>query len=344
MNSLLDTALDRSLVLGYSRIGFALRRRGWPGHGHDLPRLDGATVAVTGPTSGLGEATAAGLHQLGARVLLLVRSRERGEQLIERLISGSGPGSADGRDRLVLVDCDLGDLTSVRGCAAGLLDAGERLHALINNAGVMVADRTLSTDGIELTFATDVVGPFLLSNLLEPALAAAGDGTFGDSRLINLSSGGMYGQRIRVDDLQMARDYNGVTAYARSKRAIVILSELWAERWRGAKIGVHSTHPGWADTQGVRDSLPTFRRLTQPILRSATEGADTTVWLTAADAAALGTGGFWHDRVRRPTHYLPSTRESAQDRTELWRQCCELSGWSDDPSTTPDVPANVRSA
>jgi NAD(P)-dependent dehydrogenase (short-subunit alcohol dehydrogenase family) len=340
MNSLLDTALDRSLVLGYSRIGFAWRRRGWPQHGGDLPRLNGRTVAVTGPTSGLGEATAAALHQLGARVLLLVRSRERGEQLIERLTGGS----ADGRDRLALVDCDLGDLTSVRACAAGLLDSGERLHALINNAGVMAAQRTLSTDGIELTFATDVVGPFLLSNLLEPALAAAGDGTFGDSRLINLSSGGMYAQRLRVEDLQMTQDYNGVTAYARSKRAIVILSELWAERWRAAQIGVHATHPGWADTQGVRDSLPTFRRLTRPILRSAEEGADTTVWLTAADPATLGTGGFWHDRARRPTHYLPSTRESAEDRVELWRQCCELSGWSDAPAAGPDVPANVRSA
>jgi dehydrogenase/reductase SDR family protein 12 len=342
MNPWLDTALDRSLVLGYSRIGLGLRRRGWPQQGQQLPRLDGQTVAVTGATSGLGEATAAGLHRLGARVLLLVRSVQRGEQLIDRLIGPSA--SADGRDRLVIVPCDLGDLGSVRRCAEGLLGSGERLHALINNAGVMSADRTLSSDGIELTFATNVVGPFLLSNLLEPALAAAGDGTFGDSRLINLSSGGMYGQRIHVEDLQMTEHYSGVTAYARSKRAIVILSELWAQRWRPDQVAVHCTHPGWADTQGVRDGLPTFRRLTQPILRTASEGADTTLWLTAADPSALGTGAFWHDRATRPTHYLSRTRETPQDREALWQQCCALSGSSGGPAAPADVVANVRLA
>jgi dehydrogenase/reductase SDR family protein 12 len=331
MISALDFVLDRTILFGYSRPGYELRRRGWPDAGR-LPRLGGLTVAVTGATAGLGKATAKALYDLDARVLLLVRSEERGQQLVREL--GGTFATPAGEDRLKVVICDLSDLASVRRCAATLLESGETVDVLINNAGVMAAERSLSADGIELTFATNMVGPFLLTNLVEPTLAAAGTGSPGASRIINISSGGMYGQRIHTDDLQMERDYNGVTAYARSKRAMVILTELWAERWREDGVGVHSMHPGWADTEGVRDSLPRFYTLTKPLLRTPAQGADTTVWLAGADAATLGTGGFWHDRRRRPTHLLPTTRESASDRESLWHQLCELSGW-DDSSTAP---------
>jgi NAD(P)-dependent dehydrogenase (short-subunit alcohol dehydrogenase family) len=268
-----------------------------------------------------------------------VRSEARGEQLAHRLSAGAAAGS-DRRVQLVL--CDLSDLGSVRRCADGLLASGEPLDVLINNAGVMAAQRTLSPDGIELTLATNVVGPFLLTNLLEPLLARASADTPGRGRVINVSSGGMYGQRIHVDDLQMAHEtYKGVTAYARSKRAEVILTELWAERWREQAVGVHAMHPGWADTPGVQESLPGFRRVTRPLLRSSAQGADTTVWLAGANAALLGTGGFWHDRCRRPTHLLPTTRESAQDRQTLWSDLCALSGWSEPRDSTPVAPAGA---
>jgi dehydrogenase/reductase SDR family protein 12 len=344
MLSVVDTVLDRTLVLGYTRPGYELRRRGWSDHGQPS-RLDGYTVAVTGATSGLGRATAAGVHQLGARVLLVVRSRERGEDLVRDLTAASAAaGFGGGGDRLRVSVCDLADLDSVRRCAAGLLDSSESIDVLINNAGVMANRRTLSPDGIELTFATNVVGPFLLTNLLKPAFAASSGQVPGRGRVINVSSGGMYGQRIHVDDLEMSHSsYSGLTAYARSKRAAVILTGLWAERWRAAEIGVHATHPGWADTEGVRDSMPRFRMVTKPLLRSPEQGADTAVWLAGAEPAILGTGGFWHDRRRRPTHLLPTTHESAEDRSELWRQLCELSGWQDRTvaSPAPYTPAGV---
>jgi NAD(P)-dependent dehydrogenase (short-subunit alcohol dehydrogenase family) len=266
-------------------------------------------------------------------VLVLVRSAERGEALAQRLNAGATPA---GRRQVEVVLCDLSDLGSVRRCAEGLLASEEPVDVLINNAGVMAAERTLSPDGIELTYATNVVGPFLLTNLLAPALARAAAATPGAARVINVSSGGMYGQRIHVDDLQMAHEkYNGVTAYARSKRAEVILTELWAERWRDRGVSVHAMHPGWADTPGVQESLPGFRRLTRPLLRTPEQGADTTVWLAGADAGLIGTGGYWHDRRRRPTHLLPTTRESPSDRLALWTDLSALSGWSEPAVAAP---------
>ncbi|HET9073090.1 MAG TPA: SDR family NAD(P)-dependent oxidoreductase [Solirubrobacteraceae bacterium] len=325
MSGALDTLLDRAIVPGYSRFGFRLRRRSWP-EGGAYARLDGQTVVLSGATSGLGRAAALELVALGARLVLLVRSRERGEQVRAELARTGGPG-AEARVELVLGD--LGDLSSVRAAAAELLAREAPVDVLINNAGVMPPQRTLSPDGIELTLATNVVGPFLLTNLLEPSLEHAARAHPGRGRVIIVSSGGMYGQRIHLDDLEMSHEpYSGVTAYARSKRAQVILTELWARRWADAGLGVHAMHPGWADTEGVRESLPRFYRLTAPLLRSPAEGADTIVWLAGAPAAALGSGDFWHDRERRPRHLLARTRESPADREALWERLCALSGWS----------------
>ena len=97
-------------------------------------------------------------------------------------------------------------------------------------------------------------------------------------------------------------------------------------------VVVHAMHPGWADTPGVRSSLPTFYRLTRPLLRTPEQGADTIVWLAAAAEPGCSTGGFWHDRRRRPTHRLPWTRESAADREALWTACERLT--SDNGETT----------
>src|SRR5581483_6823603 len=118
------------------------------------------------------------------------------------------------------------------------------------NAGVMTERRELSADGIELTFATNVLGPFLLTNLLIPLLEESAP-----ARIVNVSSGGMYTQKLGVDDLQSDRgQFDGSKVYARTKRAEVILTELWAEQLAGAGVVVHAMHPGWADTPGVRSS------------------------------------------------------------------------------------------
>ncbi len=136
-----------------------------------------------------------------------------------------------------------------------------------------------------------------------------------------MSSGGMYASPLRVGDLQMGDDYKGSEQYARAKRAQVTLNEMWAQKYPTLDVVFHSMHPGWADTPGVRDSLPTFRKIVGPLLRSPQQGADTMVWLALDDGDPLTTTGkFWLDRHQRSIHKLPNTRSSdtPERRRRLW--------------------------
>jgi NAD(P)-dependent dehydrogenase (short-subunit alcohol dehydrogenase family) len=313
LGSLLDTALDRSVLGGYTNVGYRLRSHWWPDG--ELERMDGKVVLVTGATSGLGLAAAEGFARLGATVWLLARDGDRGERARAAVANCCAGGEA----RLAL--CDLAELASVREFAARFAAQAPRLDVLVNNAGVLPAQRTLSADGIELTFAVNVVAPFLLTELVLEQLRRDAP-----TRVVTVSSGGMYLQRWRPDDLQSERgDFNGATAYARSKRAEVILTGIWAQRLRGTGVTFHAMHPGWVDTPGLRSSLPRFYTITRPLLRSTVQGADTIVWLGAAGQPGESSGGFWHDRRRRSVHLLPGTRESAADRELLWRECERLS-------------------
>jgi NAD(P)-dependent dehydrogenase (short-subunit alcohol dehydrogenase family) len=309
LSSVVDTALDRSVVLGFSAIGPAVRRRlpGWPA---DPPpgALRGRVAAVTGATSGLGVATARGLLALGAEVRLVVRDVEKGARVRAELLDAV-PGGAVAVDR-----CDLGDLDDVRRFAAGL--DSDRLDVLVHNAGALPATRTESTQGHELTMALHVLGPVLMTELLRPRLTP-------DARVLMVTSGGMYGQALPADDPEYVRgEYSGTTAYARSKRAQVELLPALEQRWG---VRVYATHPGWADTPGVQESLPTFRRVTRPLLRDAEGGAETTVWLAAVDPAPPG-GGLWHDRRARPTHLLRRTRSGAADVERMWEWVRDQTG------------------
>jgi NAD(P)-dependent dehydrogenase (short-subunit alcohol dehydrogenase family) len=208
-----------------------------------------------------------------------------------------------------------------------LLQRHPAIHVLIHNAGALDDVRQTSPEGIELTVASQVVGPFLLTGLLLPALKAAAP-----ARVLWVSSGGMYSEPLSVDRLEMPADgYDGTTAYARAKRAQVTLVELWARRLEADGIVVHAMHPGWADTPGVARSLPTFRRVVGPLLRTPEDGADTLVWLAVDDGAPLAESGrFWLDRRPRALHRLASTRRSdtPEERARLWRWAVEKSGLS----------------
>jgi dehydrogenase/reductase SDR family member 12 len=323
-NSLLDTILDRTVIAGYTSAGYRIRRGTWNA---DLQPMNGKLVLVTGATSGIGFAAAEGFARLGASVRLLARDRERGERACEKLLARS----ADSDVRVEL--CDLSDLEAVRRFAERFGAQTQRLDVLVNNAGALLGKRTPSPDGIELTFATNVLGPFLLTNLLTPLLTSSAP-----SRVVNVSSGGMYTQRIHVEDLQNARgDFDGPTAYARSKRAQVILTELWAQRLKDTGVVVHAMHPGWVDTPGLQSSLPRFYGATRRLLRTPHEGADTIVWLGTAPEPARSSGGFWHDRRERPKHRVPWTRQTPEDRERLWVECERLSGWQARPTAAnPD--------
>jgi NAD(P)-dependent dehydrogenase (short-subunit alcohol dehydrogenase family) len=314
MTPSLDTLLDRAVVPGYSKLGYLVRRRSWP---DDDPRpgaLAGKRAVVTGASSGLGQETALGLARLGAAVHLLVRDESRGRAAAD-VILAEVPGA-----ELHVEVCDVSDLADVRRAADDLAGRVPRLDVLVHNAGAMPAERTLSPEGHELTVALHVLGPVAMTERLRPVLAGH------DARVVLVSSGGMYTQRLPVHDPDYRRgDYKGAVAYARSKRMQVALTPLMHQRWSADGIAVHAMHPGWADTPGVASSLPLFRAVTGPLLRDARAGADTVVWLSATQPAPRG-GRFWHDRAERGTHYRSSTRESTADRDRMWAWVLHAAG------------------
>lgn len=300
---MLDQWLDTSL-LGYTRWGYRLRRTAdW----ERLPRLEGRTLAVTGATGGLGAAAAERLSGLGAGIILVGRNRHALNAMAERLRRAPGAGSVE-------TECaDLSLMREVRALGDRLAARGD-LDVLLNNAGVLLNRRTETGEGLETTYATNLLGHYLLTELLLPGLAQRAG-----SRVINVSSGGMYTQGIRPDDLQTrVLPYDGPEVYARAKRGQVIMTRRWAARY--PSVGVFSMHPGWADTTGVQQALPLFRALTRPVLRDANEGADTMVWLAAAELPPGSSGAFFHDRRARPEHRLSRTRETAADAEALESQ------------------------
>src|SRR3954453_17580646 len=255
---LVDPLLDRTIAPGYGKYGLRLRRRlpRWPA---DPPRMDGKVVLVTGAASGIGQAAAQGCALLGARVLAVARNEQRARDA-EAALTGDVHGVA----------CDVSSVAALRSLAA---EVGH-VDVLVNNAGVMPPERTRSVDGVELTFATHVLGPWAL-------MAELGSRV---ERVVNVVSGGLYAQALNAGDpMSEHDDYNPKTFYARSKRAELVITEQWAERLPAT--AVHAMHPGWADTKGVRNWLPVFRAVTRPIVRSPRQGADTIVWLGGSPEA-----------------------------------------------------------
>lgn len=315
---LADTIIEAPVVTSFTRIGFGLRRRldGWtPLDGYDLR---GRVIVVTGATSGLGRAAAEQLARCGATLLIVGRQAERNRAAVAEITEVSG------NHAISQVAADMGDLAQVRELASRVLSDHDRLDVLIHNAGALTSDRREAPDGTELTVASQVVGPFLLTGLLLERLARTAP-----SRVLTMSSGGMYAAKLTVSGLQLPpEEYRGTEQYARAKRAQVTLNEEWATRFGHCGIHFHALHPGWADTPGVDASLPTFSKVMGPLLRTAEQGADTLVWLAADDAAVESNGLFWLDRRPRPIHKLPQTRRSdtAERRARLWDQVSATAG------------------
>ncbi len=314
LTGLADATMEALVVPSFTRIGYDLRSRMFDWEPAEDLSMRGRVVAVTGATSGLGELTATTLAGAGARVLLIARNADKAAAASERI------DRATGEERTAVYLADMSDLDAVRRVASEIRRAEPALDVLINNAGGMVGERRTSPDGYEMTFATMVLGPFVLTEELVPLLSASPD-----ARVVTVTSGGMYAQALHPEDLQMEREpYRGSTAYARSKRAQVVLTRLWATRYRATSIVFHAMHPGWSDTPGFESSLPRFRRLIGPLARTSWQGVDTIVWLAASREAAGSTGRLWLDRRPRPFDRLPGTRVSREDAAELWRACERL--------------------
>lgn len=312
-----DGLLDASILGGFSRIGYEIRSRSATWETLEREDFVGKVVVVTGATSGLGLATARQLRTLDADVVLVGRQPSKLDDVVWRLLEEPATGT------LRSIVCDLSDFESVRRASAELAALG-RLDVLVHNAGALSKERLVSAQGIESTVATHVLGPFLMTTLLADRIS--------DS-VITVSSGGMYAANLpdlaSGASLEMSKAaYDGTRQYALAKRAQVTLNEMWAQARAEPKF--YAMHPGWADTPGVQESLPLFRTLTRPLLRTSDQGADSILWLAGSSTSPeasqrVPSGSFICDRHVRPIHRLRSTRRSdtPSRRAALWEWCVD---------------------
>jgi NAD(P)-dependent dehydrogenase (short-subunit alcohol dehydrogenase family) len=269
--------------------------------------LAGTTCAITGPTSGIGRATALALGERGARLLLLCRSPGKGAELAREL-------QALGADSAV-VQCDLSSLQAVAQAAARVRELAPQLDLLINNAGVVNAARRLSADGLEEMFAVNHLAHFLLTTRLLPALQGAPA-----ARIVHVASNAHHFVRgFDFDDYNWERRrYRTFAAYGHSKLANILFNRALARRLQGTAITTNALHPGAVAT-GMGTNNGGFARFTmllmKPFFLSPEQGASTSIYLATAPALAGRSGGYY--RRCKPEQAKPWAEDDAAAE-RLW--------------------------
>lgn len=253
---------------------------------------------VTGANTGIGFEVARGLAMAGARVVLACRDRAKGQAALHAIAAESGNTS------LELLVVDLASQCSIRAAARDFLEKHPVLDVLVNNAGVGLPERQESPDGVELTFATNVLGYFLLTNLLLDALRLAPS-----ARIINVAS--KLASGLDLNDVEFKRrPYEAIAAYAQSKQANRMITWALVRRLQGSAVTANAMSPGAVNTRLLQTFAPNMKG------KTAGEGADTIVWLaTSPDVAGL-TNRFWSDRQEQPCQFHLPVEEEA-----LWALC-----------------------
>lgn len=263
--------------------------------------ITGKTIVVTGSSAGLGYEAARVLAGTGAEIVMVARNPEKNAKAAARIIAGQPDA------KLRLVTMNLGELASVRRAGAEILAAHPKIHALINNAGIMGGPYIVTPDGLELHLATNHIGPFLFTNLLYPALKAAVP-----SRIVILSSAGHRMPGFDLNDLNFTRrDYNYQLAYCQSKRANVLHAVALTKRLAGTGITANSVHPGAIRTEVFRDLTEadvqgafTWSSASGSPEKSPTQGAATEVW-AAVSPELDGVSGLYLEDCHIAEH-IPS--------------------------------------
>jgi NAD(P)-dependent dehydrogenase (short-subunit alcohol dehydrogenase family) len=280
--------------------------------------MKGKTVVITGATSGIGEVAALTLAKMGARIVAVARSRQRGEATLAQLRS-SAPGIAH-----AIHIADLLRLKEMKRVAAQIADQESRVDVLINNAGAIFATRQLTEDGLERTFALNHMAYVVVTDGLRERLLASGP-----ARIINTASAAHLGANLDFDDLQSAKSYIAMKTYGRSKLCNILFTRELARRLRGSGVTTNCLHPGFVATRFGDQSgglISRFVWLAKFFAMSPTKGARTIVYLASSPEVAEATGQYFY-------RCLPTTPSSlAQDDVtalELWHRSAALAGMSE---------------
>jgi len=277
--------------------------------------MQGKICLVTGANSGIGKATALGLAQMGATVVMVCRDRTKGEAAQRVVKAKSGNDSVD------LLLADLSSQQSIRQLAQDFKQRYTQLHVLINNAGVYNFTRRETVDELEMTFAVNVLAPFLLTNLLLDVIKASAP-----SRIINVSSDSHEAGYINLDDLQSKKSYRAMRTYGQSKLALILITYELARQLQGTGVTVNCLHPGFVATNIAQGNLPPIARtLAKFILSffgvSPEEGAKTSIYLASSPDVEGVTGKYFVKSVPKQSTPI-SYDESLQQR--LWDECTKL--------------------
>lgn len=287
-------------LVSFSAIGYRARSLFWR-------RLDGdftgQTWIVTGATGGIGRAITEEAVRRGATVIAVARSADKLASLARELGS-----------RVIPQVADLSLVADTRRVARDLLAQRRPIDVLVNNVGLLLDDLTLTGEGLETSYATNLLNHFVLTEAL-----LAADAFARGAAVINMSSGGMYNAPLLIGYMGMKdpQRYNGVYAYAVHKRGQAELTRYWQARHASKGLHFYVMHPGWADTDGVKTAMPNFRRILRSVLRNSAQGADTAIWLAAKRPTEPGPEAFWFDRAPRAAHAYPHTRQTKHTPEEL---------------------------
>lgn len=279
--------------------------------------MSGKTILITGATSGIGKAAAFDLAKMGAEIVVVGRNPEKTAQVIKQIQEDSGNTAVSG------LIADLSSMAQVRQLAQETKQKHPRLHILINNAGGIFANRLVTADGYEYTFALNHLAYFLLTNLLMDQLVASAP-----ARIINVSSRAHEGTGLNFDDLQNEQHYSygGYRVYAQSKLANLLFTYELARRMAGTGVTVNAVHPGAVATGfGVNNkgAMRFGMRIFHQFSLTPEQGADTLVYLASSPDLEGITGKYWANRTI--TRSSPqSYDEAAQKR--LWLVSAQLAG------------------
>jgi NAD(P)-dependent dehydrogenase (short-subunit alcohol dehydrogenase family) len=277
--------------------------------------MDGKVCLVTGANSGIGYVTARELARMGARVVMVCRSRERGDAALKRIVSETGSGSVE------LMIADLSSQHEVRRLAADFRSTHDSLHVLVNNAALWPTKRVVTVDGLELQFGLNHLAYFLLTNLLLDVLKASAP-----ARIVNTSSGIHRRGRINFDDLQSERSYRHMRAYGQSKLANVLFTNELARRLAGTDITVNSFSPGMARTNLGRYMSRTAQFFFRLLAKETEKGAATAIYLASSPDVEGVTGKYFANCKEVRSGKLSYDVDLAK---RLWDVSEKLTGTSD---------------
>ncbi|MCJ8013192.1 SDR family oxidoreductase [Paenibacillus sp. KQZ6P-2] len=276
-------------------------------------------MVVTGANSGMGMASTVALAKQGAEVVMVCRNEQRGQAALAEAIRLSGS------DKIHLMLCDLGSLSSIRGFAKAFAARYNKLDVLLNNAGVVMIKRQETTNGFEMDMGVNHLGHFLMTNLLLDPLLASSQG-----RIVTVASGAYKVGKIHFDDPFLMRGFNPAKAYAQSKLANILFTKELASRLVGTHVTANCVHPGAVGTQiGVnRDTGfgKTVLAMVKPFFLTPEKGAETAVYLASAPEVEKVTGQYFY---KNKPQQLSAKAESMEDAKRLWEWSCRQVGIED---------------